>query len=121
MDIFRCPVCGQKIGIFYKYRQSFWGGIKCSSCGAQLQIRKTGTGRANAGLIVIFVYFFLGIKKWLIPVSLLVGFVYDFIKCSLSPLVPEEQNRKVSWAVWVYFVVMITGLVVTLIFSFIDR
>ena len=121
MDIFRCPVCGHKIGVFQKYRQSLWGGIKCSSCGAQLHIRKTGTGRGDAFIPLAFVYFFLGIKEWIIPAAFCVGFVYDFIKCSLSPLVPEEQNRKASWAVWVYFVVMITGLVVTLIFSFIDR
>ena len=121
MNIFRCPVCGHKIGVFQKYRQSLWEGIKCSSCDAQLQIRKTGTGRADAGLIVIFVYFFLGIKEWLIPVSFFAGFVYDFIKCSLSPLIPLEQSRKVGWKLWVYLLVMTIGLIIALIFSFIER
>lgn len=121
MDILRCPVCGHKVGIFQKYRQSIWGGIRCSSCGTQLHIKKYGTGRADAFLPVAFVYFFLGIKDWIVPASLLAGFVYHFIKCSLSPLIPLEQNQEASWKLWIYILAMATGLLVALLSSFIAK
>ncbi len=121
MDIFRCPVCGHKIGVFQKYRQSLWGGIKCSSCGAQLHIRKTGTGRGDAFIPLAFVYFFLGIKEWIIPAAFCVGFVYDFIKCSLSPLIPLEQDQKANGAVWAYFFISTFYLLVALALLFVEK
>lgn len=120
MSAFRCPVCDNKLGFLRKCKHSIWKdyNILCSSCGSSLRIKKYGTSRANAGLAVFIVYFFLGIKDVFLPACFLGIIVLPFLQKLLSPLEVYDPNRKIDLADWIMIGVAVICLLVGLWLEF---
>lgn len=123
MGVFRCPVCDNKIGFLRKCKHSIWkdDNIACSSCGSSLRIKKYGTTRSNATLVVCIVYFFLGIKDFLLPVCLFGMFVFSFLHKLFSPLEQYDPNRKVSPVEWIIIFIAVVSLLVGLWLEFANK
>lgn len=123
MGVFRCPVCDNKIGFLRKCRQSIWekGNIDCLSCGSRLRIKKYGSSRSGATLVVCIAYFFLGIKDFLLPVCLFGMFVCSFLNKLFSPLELYDPNRKVSPVEWIIIFIAAIGFLVGLWLEFANK
>ena len=116
MGVFRCPVCDNRIGFLRKCRHSIWekGAIDCLSCGSKLRIKKYGSSRSDATVIVLIAYFFLGIKDFLLPLCFLGAFVFSFFKKLVSPLELYDPDRKTSLVEWIIILIAAVGFLVGL-------
>ena len=119
-DMFKCPVCGGEIGFFRKCFQSVWNKsiIECPSCGRKLRLKPYGTSRSDTTLIVIFTYFFLDIKDWIIPVCILEFLIFSLIKRIFLPLVPYDPKQKISFGEALVLIISGIGIVVGLLIEF---
>lgn len=120
MGVFRCPICDNKIGFLRKCRYSIWekGDIDCLSCSSRLRIKKYGSSRSDATLIVLIAYFFLGIKDFLLPLCFFGTFVFSFLKKLISPLELYDLDRKASPAEWIIILIVAAGFLVELWLEF---
>ena len=123
MGVFRCPVCDNKIGFLKKCRYSIWekGNIDCLSCGSRLRIKKYGSSRSDAGLIVCIAYFFLGIKVFLLPLCFLGTFVFSFFKKVVSPLELYDPDQKAGPVEWIIIFIAVISLLVGLWLEFANK
>lgn len=120
MGAYRCPVCENKIDFWKKCRYAIWGkgGLVCGSCGTALRIKRYGSGRSDATLVVCIVYFFLGIKTYLLPVCILASFAFSFLRKLVSPLEAYDPDRKISVTEWIIIGIAVVALLVALWLDF---
>lgn len=114
--MFKCPCCGEKINFIKKCFFLSWNNtIQCPSCGSKLCLKPYGTSRSDISLIFILTYYFINIKRWLIPICILEFLIFSLVRSILLPLVLYDPKQKMSFADLFVMLFLILGIIIGLL------